>query len=310
MQNNSQLNDEIDLREIFSILWEQRKIIIKATALFALSAIFISLFLTNYYRSEALMVARSDSQNQNMLSQVSGLASFAGLNIGLPTENKALEAIEIINSRKFVRHLITFEGVLPAMMAPYRYDKETMELVFDSSLFDTELGKWVREPNENGDIVPTYLEAHAEYIENLVSVSQDTASGFINIYVEHISPVFAKEFLELIIREANVLLRKRDIQESSQALDYLKSELTKTSFVEIKESINNLIEGQMEKQMLAQINEDYILIEIDPPFIAEKKSKPSRLLIVVLGSIVGFIIVISIILIRHYFWLEREKVST
>ena len=296
MQNNSQLNDEIDLREIFGILWEQRKIIIKATALFALSAIFISLFLTNYYRSEALMVARSDSQNQNMLSQVSGLASFAGLNIGLPTENKALEAIEIINSRKFVRHLITFEGVLPAIMAPYKYDKETMELVFDSSLFDTELGKWVREPNDNGDIVPTYLEAHAEYTENLVSVSQDTATGFISIYVEHISPVFAKEFLELIIREANVLLRKRDIQESSQALDYLKSELTKTSFVEIKESINNLIEGQMEKQMLAQINEDYILIEIDPPFIAEKKSKPSRLLIVVLGSILGFIIVISIIL--------------
>ena len=53
------------------------------------------------------------------------------------------------------------------------------------------------------------------------------------------------------------------MEESKQGLGYLTSELSKTPFVEIKESVNALIEAQLETQMLAQIHQDYILIEKD-----------------------------------------------
>ena len=133
-----------------------------------------------------------------------------------------------------------------------------------------------------------------------MSISQDKKTGFISIHVEHISPVFAKELIELIIREANALIRNRDIEESSKALKYLKSELSKTSFVEIKESINALMKSQLETQMLAQINQDYILIEIEPPFIPEERSKPSRSFICIVGTLLGGMLSMCIVLIRHY----------
>ena len=110
-----------------------------------------------------------------------------------------------------------------------------------------------------------------------------------------------KEFLELIIREANALLRDRDMRESSQALNYLKSELASTTFSEIRDSINSLIKAQLETQMMTKINEDYSLSVIEPPFVPEQKSKPIRSLIVILSTFFAGFFSVVYVLGRHFF---------
>ena len=97
------------------------------------------------------------------------------------------------------------------------------------------------------------------------------------------------------------------MEESKQGLEYLTSELSKTPFVDIKESINALIEAQIETQMLAQINQDYILIEIEPPFVPELKSKPNRSLICILGTMLGGMLSVLTVWIRHYAFEEKEQ---
>ena len=72
-------------------------------------------------------------------------------------------------------------------------------------------------------------------------IYKDKKTGLVSITIEHISPIFAKDFLTLIIKEANTLKRKKDIDTSNKALIYLKEELSQTRFVEIKDSINQLI---------------------------------------------------------------------
>ena len=176
-----------------------------------------------------------------------------------------------------MKHLLTFENILPSILAAKSYNKSTQELLFNQKLYESETKTWKKNPKNNRTMIPSYLKAHKAYI-GMLSIAQDKKTGFISINIEHISPVFAKDFLELIIRESNELLRKKDMEESKQGLEYLTSELSKTPFVEIKESINALIEAQLETQMLAQINQDYILTEIEPPFIPEQNSKPSRTL--------------------------------
>jgi uncharacterized protein involved in exopolysaccharide biosynthesis len=96
------------------------------------------------------------------------------------------------------------------------------------------------------------------------------------------------------------------MEESSQALRYLKSELSKTPLVEIRESINTLIESQLEIQMMAKINEDYILVEIDPPFIPEKSLSNSKTLIVIFSTIFGGLFGGVVVLLREYL-LENKK---
>ncbi|MBO73542.1 MAG: LPS O-antigen length regulator [Flavobacteriales bacterium] len=286
------LNDEIDLKEIFDVLWAAKMLIIQITAFFAVASVTYSLLLTNYYKSESLLIARNASESQG-LSQYSGLAAMAGINLPSSGEDRAAQTIELIKSRKFIKHLLEFEDVLPSIMAAKKYNHASGKLSFYKDIYDAKERSWIKKP--------TYLQAH-KHFRKMLNISQDTATGFITIEIEHISPIFAKEFLELIINEANVLLRNKDMEESKQGLEYLTSELSKTSFVEIQESINALIEAQLEKQMMTQINEDYILIEIEPPFIPEEKSKPSRAIICILGTMLGGILSLMIVLVRHYYF--------
>ena len=304
--NNMQENelyfddDEIDLRELFNALWTAKKLIILITAIFAIGSVVYSLSLNDYYKSGSIFLARSASGNQG-LSQYSGLAAMAGITLPSSSgEDKAAQMMELIKSRKFVKHLMTFENILPSILAAKSYNNSTQELLFNQKLYESETKTW-----KNNEI-PSYLKAHKAYI-GMLSIAQDKKTGFILINIEHISPVFAKDFLELIIREGNELIRKKDMEESKQGLEYLTSELTKTPFVAIKESINALIEVQLETQMLAQINQDYILIEIEPPFIPEQKSKPSRSLICILGTMLGGILSVLIVLIRHYSFGEVDQ---
>ena len=299
-KNELYFDDEIDLRALFNVLWTAKKLIILITAIFAIGSVVYSLSLNDYYKSGSIFLARDASGNQG-LSQYSGLAAMAG--ISLPSssgEDKAAQMIELIKSRKFVKHLMTFENILPSILAAESYNKSTQELLFNQKVYESETKTW-----KNNEI-PSYLKAHKAYL-GMLSITQDKKTGFIYINIEHISPVFAKDFLELIIREGNELIRKKDMEESKQGLEYLTSELSKTPFVAIKESINTLIEVQLETQMMAQINQDYIFVEIEPPFIPEQKSKPTRSYICVVGTILGGILGVLIVLIRHYSFGEEDQ---
>ena len=291
---------EILIRELFEILWEKKKFIIGATFISAIFSVIFSLMLTNYYVSASVLVARDGSgSSSGLLSQYSGLASLAGISIpGVGGGGTATEVIEIIKSREFANHLSKFDEIKQSVMAAKSYDSSSQELTYDSSIYDAEKNEWI-EPE------PSYLQLHREY-RDILSISTDIETGFISISIEHMSPVFAKNFLTLIITEANKLKREKDIETSTNALKYLKDELSKTSFVEIKESINLLIESQLETQMMAKINEEYSLITLEPPFIPDKKSKPNRAMICILGTILGAMISVIFILFQHYFYKANE----
>ena len=79
--NDHYLDDEIDLRQLFQVLWEGKKLIILITAIVAISSIVYTLQLTNYYQSGAIMSVRNNAQSQGMLSQYSGVASIMGVNL-------------------------------------------------------------------------------------------------------------------------------------------------------------------------------------------------------------------------------------
>jgi uncharacterized protein involved in exopolysaccharide biosynthesis len=47
--------DEIDLRELFGILWAEKWLMIGVTALFAIGSVIYALLLTDIYRAEAVL---------------------------------------------------------------------------------------------------------------------------------------------------------------------------------------------------------------------------------------------------------------
>ncbi len=305
-QQNQVFEDEIDLRELFEVLWTNKIRIIVITGLISFSSIVISLMMTNYYTSESVLIAR-DQQDSGSLSDFSGVASLVGVDLSGDGAS-VFKVLEIIQSREFTKHLITFDNVLPSIMAAESYDTSSKKIIFDPEIYDEESKTWTREPSANGNVIPSHLEAHREYAD-MLSVMKDKITGLISIKIEHVSPVFAHDFLSLIIQEANNLNREIDVKTTTKALTYLKAELSQTPQVEIKKSISKLIENQLETKMMASIYDDYILIPLEPPFIPDKKSGPVRSLIVILSTLLAGIFSVMYVLIRHYFS-DRKALSS
>ena len=288
--------DEISLREIISVLWNGKLIISSITTFFALTSIIVSLSLTNYYTSESLLISR-DKQESGM--DLSGLASLAGVDIS--SQGASLnKVIDIIQSREFVKRLISYDDVLPSIMAAKSYDLSTKRLSFDSELYDESSQTWVRDAPANRGVVPSHIETHKEYSE-ILSITKDRLTGHVSIKVEHISPVFAYDLLKLVIEEANNVYREIDIDGATRALTYLNQELSASPQVELKKSITNLMEVQLETKMMASIHDDYVLMTLEPPFIPERKSGPVRSLIVILSTICGGLLSLMVVLFRRYY---------
>ena len=306
-QNPPFQDDSVDLKELFNLLWGGKKLIILITSIFALCSVFYALSLTNYYKSEAVLTLAGGSSEISALSRFSGIASMAGIRIpSAGGGDKGEIIVNTILSREFLKHLLSFEDVLQSMMAAKSYDSESKKLVFDPNIYDASNKTWIRKANKGQQVKPSYLEAYDVYVKQM-SITYFDQIRIITMSVEHISPIFAKEFLDLIIREADALIRQKDLERSSGALEYLRSEISKTSLIGMKSSMNQLIQSQLETQMMAKIGTDYALQVIEPPFIPEKISKPSKSLIFFMVTMLGFVLGILWILIRHYYALSTIK---
>ena len=299
-QESTTFDDEIDLLQLIEVLWKKKIFIILVTSIFAIFSVFYALSLKNIYKSEAI-VHIPESEGGETLSGIGGLASMAGINISPRGMAKSAIAIETIKSRAFLKHLISFENVLPELMAPEKYDSELRKTVFDKQVYDEKTSEWVRKNRSNNNSKPTYLEAFQIY-NKLISVREDKNNGLLVLSFEHISPVFAEQFLSLIIKEVNELLRNKDLQESSDAIAFLTSEIPKSSLITMKDAINQLVQSKLETQMMARISSEYILKIIEPPFVPEKKFKPVRSMICIFGTLLGGLLAVIIVLIRHYFF--------
>ena len=163
-QNEPSLFNEVSLNELVSIFWKGKLLITITTSILALSSIIYSLSLPNYYSSKSILIVR-DSQNSGSLSQYSGFASLAIINLPSSTDNNSVyEVMEMIQSREFVKHLIQFKDVLPSIMAAERYDPATKTL-FDEDLYNSENKTWTREPSVNKAPYP-----HMKHIMSIILI--------------------------------------------------------------------------------------------------------------------------------------------
>ncbi|TOI02147.1 LPS O-antigen length regulator, partial [Vibrio parahaemolyticus] len=101
-----------------------------------------------------------------------------------------------------------------------------------------------------------------------------------------------------LIADINLVMRERKIAEVTKNLSYLQSQLNKTAVTDMQTTFYKLIEEQTKSLMLAEVQDEFVFKVIDPAVVPEKKFEPRRALICVLGTLVGGIISILIVLIR------------
>ena len=312
IQNKNQLkglDDQIDVRELFSVLIKGKKLIISFTAFLSIIGLIYSLMLPNLYESETLLVPVDSSSDSisGALRSYSGLAGLAGINLpsGANNSNSA-KAIETLSSLSFFENNIMPKIFLPDLMAIKSWNYETNSINYESSIFDIKSKKWVRDFSYPQKLIPSAQESFEYYIHDHLNVTEDKETGFVSLSVKHQSPYIAKQWADLIVEELNTFYRLKDKAESEKAVAYLNKQMALTSLSETKQVIAELIQQEIQKLTLIEAKEAYVFDYVYPPSVMEKSSEPSRALIFFLFSFFGFVIGVLIILFNNYLFMEEE----
>ena len=154
-QLNNNYDDEIDLRELFHVLWDKIFYIGAITSIFSLISIIYALMLPNIYQSQAVMMPMEANQGMSgMLGQYSGMASLAGISLPSESGSKAQEAIARIQSFEFFSNSFLPHIKLENLMAVKKWNQASNTLTYDESAFNSESGQWVRKVKPPTSTIP------------------------------------------------------------------------------------------------------------------------------------------------------------
>jgi len=150
-------DDEIDLRELFSVIWKGKWLILLITFVFAVGSVVFALSKPNIYKSSVLLApAEEESKKMGALaSQFGGLASIAGINLGGGSSNSTALAIATLKSRKFLTNFVNQHDLKIPLFAAESWDLKSGELTLNSELYDVNNKAWLVDVETGETLEPT-----------------------------------------------------------------------------------------------------------------------------------------------------------
>jgi uncharacterized protein involved in exopolysaccharide biosynthesis len=265
-------------------------------------AVAVALSMPNIYRSEALLapVTSESGGLGGLASKFGGLASLAGVSLpGGGGGDKTTTGIEVLKSRAFFAQFMQNNEVLLPLMAAKGWDAVNNTLIFDANIYDVNTQQWVRDAKPPRQAEPSLQEAHEAFVK-LLSVAQDKETGFVTISIEHFSPYVAKMWVDALVSEINDTIKQQDVAQAERSISYLTAQIEATKLTELQAGFFELIQSQTETIMLANASPEYLFKTLDPAVVPELKAKPKRALICVLGALLGGMLGVLIVLVRHF----------
>ncbi|WP_434341246.1 Wzz/FepE/Etk N-terminal domain-containing protein [Motilimonas cestriensis] len=299
-QQNNEPDDEIDLRELFGALWRGKWLIILCTVIFAAGAVIFAINQPNYYKAQALLAPSSGEGSSGGLGQLGGLAALAGVNIGSVKTDKTGLAIAVLKSREFQTRFINKYEVKVPLFAGIKWDKGNGELILNTELYDIDNKEWIRGVESDKSATPSDWDAYKAF-QPIVEVSQNKENGLVSLSVEFLSPTLAQEWVALLIKDLNQVMKGKELLESEKNINYLQEQLKKTTIADMQSVFYQLIEEQIKNRMLAEVQDEFVFRVVDPAVVPEEKSKPKKALICVLGTLLGGLLGCVTVLLRFAF---------
>ena len=297
---------EKSLKEIILLFISEWKLITIGFFSVAVLSSIISLSFPNYYQSVAVLKIKNSNPGsinglvRNLGQSLGGISSILGSQEGDQTRY----VLDVLGSKTFLKVFLDEHNFLPEIMASKKYDASSRSISYDKKIYIQETQQWVRKPSGRRLSKPSYLEAHKTFTTKILSLTLNPDSGFITIAIEHKSPEIAFNLLSLYLKEADSFFRKRALSEANSSLEYLNNKLPRLAIKETKSSAAELIKINLNRAMIAEVSENYLLEIVDKPYLPERKSWPRRTEIVLISS---FLSVFLICLFLYAKFLYRKS---
>ncbi len=302
IQNDTQYDDEIDLRELFGVLWAGSRKIIAITAVFAFVSVIYALSVSNQYKATVLLApAQSDSSDlSGALGQLGGLASLAGVSIGGGDSSEAQMAQEIMKSWSFIDVFIAENNISVEVYAAEGWSRGSNELQIDDDIYDAETKTWLVENDNTGEVGPPSSWVLFQAFSERLVVSENKKSGLVSVSIEYYSPQIAKQWLDMYVAAINAHMQQRQMEKVTNNINYLQAQIEKTSIAEMREVFYTIIAEQTKNKMVAEASPEYAFVAVSPSMVPEEKSQPERAFICIIGTLLGGILSVLLVLVMHY----------
>jgi hypothetical protein len=301
MNQNNELNDEIDLRDLFFILWGGKISIILVSIIFVFFASFYLQLAERKYTVEYNLKPVGEAGNNPSLSGLGGFASLAG--IQLPTSSNS--------DFNIFKELITSSEVSEIIFE----NKKIIRDIFRSE-WDEKFNNYSRPPKSKiqifvsdakklltGNIDVNYMPPNPRrlsiFINKNIQIAEDKETGFLKFTIETSKPELMLSLIIEATKASDKIMRQRYIGFSTEPLAFYKNKLRTARSREHREALAELISKEEQKLMFASRGKYFIAEPYINPKISLNPTAPKPKLILALSLVLGLFLGAAFVLIRH-----------
>ena len=292
---------ELTLSELGQVIWARIGAISLFTILFSVLVVWYVLMIPNEYKAKAVLAPAQEQSSglAGSLGQLGGLASLAGVNVAGIEANESQIAQEVMQSWNFIDNFIKENDLAVELMAAQSWEKQSNQLMFDHGIYDIQEGRWLIEDEDGaGYRAPSSWELFRRFSEMLI-VSEDKKTDLVSISITFYSPNLAKKWVDMFVDAINRHMQRRQVTKVTNNIEYLQAQIEKTQIAEMKDVFYSIIQEQIKSKMIAEASPDYVFVAVSPSMVPEEKSSPQRVIICVLGSMLGGIFALLWAVLSH-----------
>ena len=271
--------DSINIIELFSSIYKNKKLIINVTLIFSLIGIIYSLSIKNIYKASTVFYPHIEKVNSSQ--GLRNLAGLAGINIGNDNQenipptlypnliNSPQFKIEVLNdSINYNGNTITYRKYLDNNLSKFNIKEFLFKPI--TYFIDLFLAKDIindKKINLNMlELSEDEYEIH-KYLDNVIKLELNEDEGFLDLSVEDNNPYVASQ----IAKTANLILQKNiidfKIKNINDTYNFIKSqlELAKINFYNSQDKLaifkenNRNIQSDIFKNQYSRIEDEYLI---------------------------------------------------
>jgi len=209
-------------------------------------------------------------------------------------------AQEIMKSWSFIDGFIADNDLAVELCAVQDWSQGSNELLINDGVYDTENKQWLSSKNEC-DVrgPPSSWVLFQAFSERLV-VSENKKTGLVAVHIEYYSPQIAKQWLDMYVAAINAHMQQRQMEKVTNNINYLQAQIEKTSIAEMREVFYTIIAEQTKNKMMTEASPEYAFVAVSPSMVPEVTSQPQRRFICTLGTLLGGMLSVLLVLVMHY----------
>ena len=318
MREESQVNGfEIDLLAVLKQVIRRKFLALGIVVGFTVAVIIYSLTLPDVFICRMILMPSTDSDTpvmSSMSNAFGGLAQIAG--IKLPGTKSSNEIEVVLKSNYLKEKVINNYSLLPVLFKT-RWDEEKGEWKkSERSLLASLAGalKSLAMPAKEGDGGgggggPT-VDDGIRAFNDVMRVITDALLGTIMVEIEDTDPNTAYKLALYISQALREGMRGDYIENAKATKKSLESALLKIDDPIIRNKLYELIASQVESIATANVKKDFGFKIVDPPRVPDKKAKPVRSRIVMVGFAASIFLAVLVIMALDSFLAFQRKAKT